>query len=80
MYYILVRVWTGFAFGLSLLLGYVLANLGETLAEVSLLLGCGMGVLLWVAGVVLLAAILRPKRAPDFYPQRRPRLNFRFPI
>jgi hypothetical protein len=72
MYYILVRVWTVIAFILTVLIGYVLV---ESLAELSLFLGCGVGLLLWLVGVLLLAALLRPKRPRDLFDERYPPAN-----
>ena len=79
MYYILIRVWTALAFGLSLLLGYYFVSHSDQLAEMSLFLGCGTGLLLWVVGVILLAALLRPKRTHELFEDRRPPIDHRTP-
>lgn len=67
MYYLLVRIWTLFAFGLAVLLGYLMFNTLNQLAELSLFLGCGTGLAVWLVGVVLLATLLHPKRSRDVF-------------
>ena len=74
MYYILVRVWTVVAFFVSLLMGYLLV---DRLAEMSLFLGCGGGLLLWMVGILLLSAALRPKRSHDLFDERYPPADHR---
>lgn len=69
MYYILIRVWTVVSFFITVLLGYVLV---DQLAEMSLFLGCGAGLLMWLVGVVVLGALLRPKRTNDLFDERYP--------
>ena len=67
MYYLLVRIWTVMAFGLTVLFGYVLFSTLDQIADMSLFLGCGMGLVVWLVGVVLLATFLHPKRAPNLF-------------
>jgi hypothetical protein len=67
MYYLLVRIWTVLAFGLAVLFIYLTFSTLDQLAELSLFLGCGTGLVVWLVGVVLLAALLNPKRTPDVF-------------
>jgi hypothetical protein len=76
MYYFLVRIWTVFMFGLSFLFGYLLNNQQSMAAEFSLFLGCGTGLVLWLTGIVFLAAVLRPKQPRSTFDiPTTPRLN-----
>jgi hypothetical protein len=73
MYYLLVRIWTVFAFGLSVVLAYAIFSQIDQLAELSLFLGCGSGIALWLMGIVLLAALFHPKRQREVF--ELPELN-----
>lgn len=79
MYYILIRLWTAVAFGISLALGYLLLTQSDQLAEVGIFLGCGMGLLLWIVGVIILATVLRPKRTPDIFDEHLPQIDNHYP-
>lgn len=72
MYYFLIRLWTFLAFFLSIGIGYVLLRQANQLAELSLMVGCGVGLLLWIGGILLLAALLHPKRANNLFEDRLP--------
>lgn len=67
MYYLLVRIWTVMAFGLTVFFGYLLFSTLDQIADLSLFLGCGLGLIVWLGGVVLLATFLHPKRTPDLF-------------
>ena len=73
MYYLLVRIWSVLAFGIAIGLAYAFFSQSTDLAEFSLFLGCGSGIIFWLLGVLFLAAVFHPKRQRDVF--ELPELN-----
>jgi hypothetical protein len=67
MYYILVRFWSLAVLIISMGLIIFGIQLMPQGSEVGLMLGCGSGIILWLAGVVALSAWLQPKKPKNYF-------------
>lgn len=71
MYYILVRVWSLAAIGITIALLFVGVQAMTPGSEVGLMLGCGGGIILWMLGIIALSAWLQPKKSKNLFGDTR---------